>query len=424
MPELLLSSLPGKDLSLNTKSKPLDTSVETLESPANANKFTNMLSSVVSQLNPDKAELDEGMQRKELLSSLEKLSEELSQFDLDIAELSELTSFLNGNDLTTQGLGEGQLGVSLPDFFKQLQTKINDLSNAINEQEGLPADQLSGLDFALSQLSQIINVVSYKDEAQKQGVTPTLLGFSFNSGNGRSDGSNWQKYDPQQMSQNGLISADNVSDTGLMPEQLVPKTDRSFQLQMEQLVVEKTFDETDKTNVFVDTDLEVKDRAVNNFSDLQLKSAGEGLKQYSTTLSTPVTAQNWSDELSQKVVWFSGRNISAAEMHLNPAELGPIDVKINVQNDVASITFNVSNSSVKDLLESSVVRLREMMEANGINVGEVSIDSNARGNSGQQGSGDDRPEFAGSGRDMSELDEDVVEQTMTLKETNLVDYFA
>jgi flagellar hook-length control protein FliK len=157
---------------------------------------------------------------------------------------------------------------------------------------------------------------------------------------------------------------------------------------------------------------------------LQLRTPNEGFKQYSTTLSTPVNSQQWNEELSQKIVWFSGRNIQAAEMHLNPAELGPIDVKIHVQNDVTSVTFNVNNASVRDLLESNVVRLREMMEANGVNVGEVNIDSDSRDQSQQSSSDSGKNNFGNSIHDDAEDAELVTsEQEVKIKQVNLVDYF-
>ena len=418
MPELLLSSLGGKDLSLKNNAKPPEPKSLEAVGLSNSSDFTHMLSSIV-----DKKSTESKSKEETNLKELAALSDKLDDIDVDIPELSDLKAFLNGHDFTTQGFHGENLGVSLPEFLNQLQSKLDALNEAIIQQDGLSPEQLTGLEFALSQLNEAIKVVSVKTEALKQDSSPALFGFSYNTANSRGEGSQWQKYDPQQLSQNGQLSSDNMSNTGLTPDQLVSKTDRSFQFQMEQLVSEKMLDTNDRASVLSDALIETKDKTINQLSDLQLKSPGDGLKQYSTTLSTPVNAQNWSDELSQKIVWFSGRNINAAEMHLNPAELGPIDVKISVQNEVTTVTFNVNNASVKDLLESSVVRLREMMEANGVNVGEVNIDADSRGESGQQGSANEHAGFSGTGNDSAEIGDDAHEQTITLKETNLVDYF-
>lgn len=160
-----------------------------------------------------------------------------------------------------------------------------------------------------------------------------------------------------------------------------------------------------------------------SFSDMQAKlDAGP----YSTTVMTGLDDVEWGDEVSQKIVWLTGKAIQSAEIHLNPADLGPIDVKISVQNDAASITFNAHNSSVRELLESNVVRLREMMEQNGVELQEVNVDARQNeqrfGSSSEeqkegsgQGAGDD-----GTDRDSAEL----LEETVSTASSNLVDFFA
>lgn len=433
MPELLLPTLSGKELASNNKAKSMDISSSKVEASDKKDSFTNVLSSAVNRSDSDKKSLEEQRLEKssaslkpenkvpdELASSLQTLSEELSKIDSDLDELSDLKSFINGHDLTSQYLDEEQLGLSLPEFLEQLQMKLADLKNALSEQEGMASGELAGLERSLSQLGFVINDALDKTKVNKPNV---LLGGGGANGTGINgvnveQGAQWQRYDSQPFSQNTQISGD-----GSIGDQLVPKTDRDFQLQMEQLVSEKTLNMSDKSDTLVDTLLEGKDKVAAKFSDLQLKTPVDGLKPYSTTLSTSVNSQGWGDELNQKVVWFSGRNISAAEMHLNPAELGPIDVKISVQNDVASLTFNVSNSSVKDLLESNVVRLREMMEASGVEVGEVNIDSGSKEHSDREDSENNNMRFSGAEGELSELGDEAIEQTITMKETNLVDYF-
>jgi flagellar hook-length control protein FliK len=186
----------------------------------------------------------------------------------------------------------------------------------------------------------------------------------------------------------------------------------------------KIQDTSDLVDKFSDAMIDVKDKATSRLSDIQLRTPNEAVKQYSTTLSTPVNSEQWNDEVSQKILWFASRNIQTAEMHLNPAELGPIDVKVHVQNDVTTVTFNVNNASVRDLLESNVVRLREMMEANGVNLGDVNVDSGSRDQSQQSGTDSNNKGSGQSGQEMDENGELVAtENVVTLKQSNLVDYF-
>jgi hypothetical protein len=145
--------------------------------------------------------------------------------------------------------------------------------------------------------------------------------------------------------------------------------------------------------------LERVDSSKSQFSEIQAKLNGAGLKQYSTSLETNVHDPEWSDEMGQKIVWLTGRAIQSAEIHLNPADLGPIEVQIKVHNDQAAVTFHAQNSTVRDMLESNVHRLRDMMESNGVDLTEVSVGSEDTGGkySARDGEGSDGDNNRGSG---------------------------
>lgn len=84
-------------------------------------------------------------------------------------------------------------------------------------------------------------------------------------------------------------------------------------------------------------------------------------RPYVSSLGLPVTDTEWANQLSQKLMWMSARNIQSAELHLNPADMGPIDIKIQVGGDQSSIHFNTPNQSVRELLEANIHRLRDML---------------------------------------------------------------
>jgi flagellar hook-length control protein FliK len=90
-----------------------------------------------------------------------------------------------------------------------------------------------------------------------------------------------------------------------------------------------------------------------------------GVKPYVSSLGLPIDDIEWSNQLGQKLMWMNARNIQTAELHLNPADLGPIDVRIQVGAEQSSISFNTQNQSVRELLEANIHRLREMMNNTG-----------------------------------------------------------
>ncbi|MCP5160354.1 MAG: flagellar hook-length control protein FliK [Hahellaceae bacterium] len=105
-----------------------------------------------------------------------------------------------------------------------------------------------------------------------------------------------------------------------------------------------------------------------------------GLQEYTTSVDTQVGDAEWQGEVSEKVVWLVSRQIQSAEIHLNPAELGPIQVSVHMHNDQAQVSFTAHHPQVRDLIEQNVSRLREMLNDNGVNLSDVNVsDQNAQG---------------------------------------------
>jgi len=87
------------------------------------------------------------------------------------------------------------------------------------------------------------------------------------------------------------------------------------------------------------------------------------------------------------------QQISAAVMHgvgsdehhlvlrLYPQELGEVKVDMLVKNDQISITFNMENGRVKEMLESNMEQFRENMEQKGFSLGECNVSVGERENS-------------------------------------------
>lgn len=154
-------------------------------------------------------------------------------------------------------------------------------------------------------------------------------------------------------------------------------------------------------------------------ADIQNRQAQQALKPYTTNVFSQVGEPDWSEEMNEKVMWLSSRNIKSAQIQLNPVELGPVEVKVSVQNDQTSISFNVQNANVRELLEANVHRLREMMDGNGVALADVNVGGEQgfaafAQNQGQE-QGDSNGQ-AGAGTDGSAVD---AEDTQVLAQTAL-----
>jgi flagellar hook-length control protein FliK len=76
------------------------------------------------------------------------------------------------------------------------------------------------------------------------------------------------------------------------------------------------------------------------------------------------------------VSWMVGNNLNGAKLEVNPAQLGPIEVRIAVQGNQAQITLTAHSTLTRDALEASSPKLREMLGAQGF--AHVSVDISQR----------------------------------------------
>lgn len=105
-------------------------------------------------------------------------------------------------------------------------------------------------------------------------------------------------------------------------------------------------------------------------------------------IDMPVTQRQWGNEFSQKITWMATQQDQHAELHLNPAQLGPLDVVIKVSGDQATAQFTSAHAAVRDVIEQSIPKLREMLADNGIMLGNTTVSDQApreqRGEFGNQ----------------------------------------
>lgn len=98
-------------------------------------------------------------------------------------------------------------------------------------------------------------------------------------------------------------------------------------------------------------------------------------------IEVPVQQAAWGDAVGNRLMMMVNDKIQSAKIHLNPAELGPIEVRVNVSQDQASVHFVSNNSLVRDAIDEAFPRLKEMFAQNGLTLS----DANVSQQSSQQG---------------------------------------
>lgn len=87
----------------------------------------------------------------------------------------------------------------------------------------------------------------------------------------------------------------------------------------------------------------------------------------------PVQHPGWPQSLGERVQWMLGQHVQAAHIRLNPPELGPLEVRILIQHDQTSVQFNTHHGHVRDALEASLPRLRDMLGEQGVQLGSLDV---------------------------------------------------
>lgn len=109
---------------------------------------------------------------------------------------------------------------------------------------------------------------------------------------------------------------------------------------------------------------------------------------------TQVGQPKWDGDFAQKIVLMANQQNQVAEIRLNPAHLGPVEVTLNMINDqgtqAATAHFMSAHLAVREAIEASLPKLREMLAESGIALGNVTVGSESsdrQANSGQQHQG-------------------------------------
>jgi len=121
--------------------------------------------------------------------------------------------------------------------------------------------------------------------------------------------------------------------------------------------------------------------------------------------------QAWGDAISERITMAAAKDVQKATIHLDPPELGALELKLEVNEDrQTQVQVQVQNPQVKEALESSAVRLREMLEKEGLQLANLDVSDQSQ----QQGQSQDQSEQNGDGF-LTESEVDEIEQGTVVK---------
>lgn len=81
----------------------------------------------------------------------------------------------------------------------------------------------------------------------------------------------------------------------------------------------------------------------------------------------------WTEEIAGKLTLMVGRGMQSASLQLTPEHLGPLEIRISIQNDNASVWFGAAHAETRTALEQALPRLREMLAGQGLNLSDAGV---------------------------------------------------
>ena len=107
--------------------------------------------------------------------------------------------------------------------------------------------------------------------------------------------------------------------------------------------------------------------ASNNISSMSLATMPQ------TEIAEPFGKPAWAQGMGKQILWMANQNISSAEIRLNPAHLGPIEVRLDISDDQINVALSSRHAVVREAMEMALPKLREMFDSNGMSLADTDI---------------------------------------------------
>jgi flagellar hook-length control protein FliK len=91
------------------------------------------------------------------------------------------------------------------------------------------------------------------------------------------------------------------------------------------------------------------------------------------SVATPLGHPGFAQDLSQQVVVLAKGGVQSAQISLEPAGLGPVNVSIQVHGHAATLAFSAAHEATRGALEAALPRLREMFASSGLQLSDATV---------------------------------------------------
>ncbi len=102
-------------------------------------------------------------------------------------------------------------------------------------------------------------------------------------------------------------------------------------------------------------------------------AASPDAAQMARDLRAPVGTPAWNDELGGQLTWMAANGRESASLRLSPENLGPLEIRISVEDGEAKVWFGATQAETRAALENSLPRLRELLASQGLVLADAGV---------------------------------------------------
>lgn len=103
------------------------------------------------------------------------------------------------------------------------------------------------------------------------------------------------------------------------------------------------------------------------------------------TLDASGGSERLAQSAAQRLMWMAGERISRAELALNPPDLGPVDIQMELEGDQLRLQMAAATGAAKELLDAALPRLRDQLAAAGLELVQAEVSYRQGRESGSDG---------------------------------------
>lgn len=94
---------------------------------------------------------------------------------------------------------------------------------------------------------------------------------------------------------------------------------------------------------------------------------------YARPVHTPVGTPAWADEIGSRLTMMVEQGKHTASLRLSPEHLGPLEIRIAMNDDKASVWFGAAHADTRAAIENALPKLREMFASQGLSLADAGV---------------------------------------------------